>query len=116
MAKIDEIVNYFRSSSFVNEFTQSLSTIEDYSAGHSIIVETGDQRALGLPIANALKFILSDGTWFAIRPSGTEPKIKFYFGVQGETKVESDELLVALKAAVMTIVERLTSNLLLENL
>ncbi len=50
-----------------------------------------------------------DGTWFAIRPSGTEPKIKFYFGVKGETKVESDELLLALKAAVMTIVERLTS-------
>jgi len=111
MEKIDETVNYFRSSSFVNEFTQSLSTIEDYSSGHSIIVETGDRRPLDLPIANALKFILSDGSWFAIRPSGTEPKIKFYFGVQGRTQVESDELLAALKASVMTIVERLTSNL-----
>ena len=110
MAKIDEIVNYFRSSSFVKEFTQSLSTIEDYSFGHSIIVETGDRRPLDLPVANALKFILSDGTWFAIRPSGTEPKIKFYFGVQGETIVESDALLLKLKEAVMVVVERLTSD------
>jgi phosphoglucomutase len=110
MAKIDEIVNYFRSASFVHEFPQSLSIVEDYAVGHSIVVESGDQRPLDLPIANALKFKLSDGAWFAIRPSGTEPKIKFYFGVQAETQVESDELLGALKAAVMTIVERLTSN------
>jgi phosphoglucomutase len=112
MAKIDEIVNYFRSASFVHEFPQSLSIVEDYAVGHSIVVESGDQRPLDLPIANALKFKLSDGAWFAIRPSGTEPKIKFYFGVQAETQVESDELLASLKAAVMTIVERLTSNLL----
>ena len=49
---------------------------------------------LDLPEANALKFKLTDGAWFAIRPSGTEPKIKFYFGVKAETKVESDELLL----------------------
>jgi len=111
MAKIDEIVNYFRSTSFVKEFTKPLSIIEDYSSGHFVNVETGDRRPLNLPIANALKFILSNGAWFAIRPSGTEPKIKFYFGVQGETQVESDELLAELKAAVMTIVERLTFDL-----
>ncbi|WP_186670811.1 phospho-sugar mutase [Sporosarcina sp. BP05] len=111
MVKIDEIVNYFRSTSFVREFTQPLSIIEDYASGNSVVVETGDQHPLDLPIANALKFKLSNDAWFAIRPSGTEPKIKFYFGVKGETKVESDEVLAELKAAVMTIVERLTSSL-----
>lgn len=116
MAKIDEIVNYFRSTSFVSEFTQPLSIVEDYASGHSVVVETGDRRPLELPIANALKFKLSNDAWFAIRPSGTEPKIKFYFGVQGETKVESDEVLATLKVAVMKIVERLTSNLLLGKL
>lgn len=110
MAKIDEIVNYFRSTSFVKEFTKPLSIIEDYSSGHFVIVETGDRRPLNLPIANALKFILSNGAWFAIRPSGTEPKIKFYFGVKGATKVESDALLLKLKEAVMTVVEGLTSD------
>ncbi|MEK4714724.1 phospho-sugar mutase [Sporosarcina sp. FSL K6-5500] len=110
MAKIDEIVNYFRSTSFVKEFTKPLSITEDYSSGHFVNVETGDRRPLNLPIANALKFILSNGAWFAIRPSGTEPKIKFYFGVKGATKVESDALLLKLKEAVMTVVEGLTSD------
>ena len=82
-----------------------------YSSGHSVSVETGDRIPLDLPIANALKFKLSNGAWFAIRPSGTEPKIKFYFGVQGETKVESDALLAELKEAVMRVVERLTTEL-----
>jgi phosphoglucomutase len=103
-------VNYFRSVSFVKEFTQPLAIIEDYSSGHSVSVETGDRSPLDLPIADALKFILSNGTWFAIRPSGTEPKIKFYFGVQGVTKVESDGLLLKLKESVMKVVERLTSD------
>ena len=110
MAKIDDTVNYFRSASFVREFSQPLSTIEDYAAGHAVSVETGDQRPLDLPIANVLKFILTDGTWFAIRPSGTEPKIKFYFGVKGGTKNESDALLLGLKGAVMMVVQTLTSN------
>ncbi len=111
MAKIDEIVNYFRSASFVHEFPQSLSIVEDYAGGHFIVIKSGDQRPLDLPIANALKFKLSDGAWFAIRPSGTEPKIKFYFGVKAESKAESDALLLKLKEDVMTVVERLTSDL-----
>ncbi len=109
IAKIVEIMNYFRSASFVREFTQPIYFIEDYESGLSIEVETGGQRSIDLPLANVLKFRLTDGTWFAIRPSGTEPKIKFYFGVKGETKAESDELLSQLKEAVMTVVERLTS-------
>ena len=110
MAKIGEVMNYFRSESFVNEFTEPLSFVEDYASGFSVDVETGIKNRLDLPIANVLKFILADGTWFAIRPSGTEPKIKFYFGVKAETKVESDELLLELKDAVMTVVETLTSD------
>lgn len=110
MVKMEEIVNYFSSPSFYREFTQPLSIIEDYASGHSIVVETGDRRSLDLPNANALKFIMADDSWFAIRPSGTEPKIKFYFGVKGETKVESDKLLLELKESVMTVVERLTSD------
>ena len=59
-------------------------------------LKQGTHRPLDLPLASTLKFIMTDGTWFAIRPSGTEPKIKFYFGVKGETKVESDEILLKL--------------------
>lgn len=110
MAKIEETMTYFRSESFMNEFKSPLTAVEDYAFGHSVAVETGDKRTLDLPIADVLKFKLADGSWFAIRPSGTEPKIKFYFGVTAETKAESDNLLVALKEAVMTVVETVTSN------
>ena len=110
MAKIEETMTYFRSESFMNEFKSPLAAVEDYAFGHSVAVETGDKHTLDLPIADVLKFKLADGSWFAIRPSGTEPKIKFYFGVTAETKAESDNLLVALKEAVMTVVETVTSN------
>lgn len=107
MAKIDEIMNYFRSASFMNEFTQPLTSIEDYTKGYAVNVVTRIQQSLDLPIANVLKFKLADDTWFAIRPSGTEPKIKFYFGVKADTKVESDERLLTIKASVMAIVEKI---------
>lgn len=107
MAKIDEIMNYFRSASFAGEFKQPLASIEDYSTGYTNDLKTGIQQSLDLPIANVLKFKLADGTWFAIRPSGTEPKIKFYFGVKADTKVESDKLLSTLKVDVMTFVEKI---------
>ena len=97
MAKIDIIMDYFRSASFMNEFTQPIAMFEDYSTGYAINGKTGIQQSLDLPIANVLKFKLADDTWFAIRPSGTEPKIKFYFGVKAATQVESDELLLAIK-------------------
>lgn len=107
MAKIDEIMSYFRSASFVGEFTQPIAIVEDYSTGYIINVDSGIQQSLDLPIANVLKFKLADDTWFAIRPSGTEPKIKFYFGVKAATKVGSDDLLMTIKAEVMTIVEKI---------
>jgi len=110
MAKIKETMNYFQSDTFVSEFPKPLSVVEDYALGHSINLESGDKHPLELPIADVLKFKLADGSWFAIRPSGTEPKIKFYFGVKAETKAQSDEHLSALKGAVMAIVEKVTSN------
>lgn len=108
MTKIDEVMSYFRSGSFVSEFNKPLSFVEDYVSGHSVEVETGDRSPLDLPKTNAIKFKLTDGTWFCIRPSGTEPKIKFYFGMKAETKVESDERLMNLKEAVMSVVKTLT--------
>ena len=51
-----------------------VSQVEDYAEGIN-----------GLPRENVLKFKLDDGSWFCLRPSGTEPKIKFYFAVQGST-------------------------------
>ena len=48
---------------------------------------------IGLPTSNVLKYILEDGSWIAVRPSGTEPKIKFYMGVKATIQEEAEEKL-----------------------
>jgi len=54
----------------------------------------------GLPTANVLKFILSDSSWIAARPSGTEPKIKFYFCIRGENREKAEEKLSLIRKAI----------------
>lgn len=56
---------------------------EDYLS--QVRMDQGTTHQLTLPKANVLKFVLEDGTWVCLRPSGTEPKIKYYIGVQSET-------------------------------
>ncbi|ERL66212.1 phospho-sugar mutase [Schleiferilactobacillus shenzhenensis] len=58
---------------------------EDYLSGQAKLAN-GSTEQLTLPKANVLKFILTDGTWIAIRPSGTEPKIKYYVGTQADSE------------------------------
>lgn len=75
LEKIKEIMEYFRENG-LNEVAQ-VKVIEskDYNEGID-----------GLPKSNVLKFILEDGSWIAARPSGTEPKLKFYMGIYGNSK------------------------------
>ncbi|MBQ3022032.1 MAG: phospho-sugar mutase [Clostridia bacterium] len=56
----------------------------------------------GLPKSDVLKYFLADGSWFAVRPSGTEPKIKFYFGVCGKTQAEAQAKMDSFKKNVMS--------------
>ncbi|WP_040952361.1 phospho-sugar mutase [Gorillibacterium massiliense] len=58
-----------------------------------------------LPAENVLKYVLEDGSWFTLRPSGTEPKIKVYFAVKGSSVQDSGNLLDAMTAAVMARVD-----------
>lgn len=75
MEKIKSIMNYFRNSNIESIGGLKVNEIKDYSKGID-----------GLPKSDVLKFILEDNSWLAIRPSGTEPKIKFYFGCNGKDK------------------------------
>ncbi|WP_438351986.1 phospho-sugar mutase [Paenibacillus sp. FA6] len=59
----------------------------------------------GLPQENVLKFMLEDGSWFCLRPSGTEPKIKVYFAVHGETIIHAKERIAKLVEVVMLRVD-----------
>ncbi|MGX7023656.1 phospho-sugar mutase [Vagococcus hydrophili] len=57
-------------------------------------------ETIDLPTADVLKFFLEDGSWIAIRPSGTEPKIKFYLGVKGSSLSDTNEKIIAFEKAV----------------
>lgn len=66
----------------------SVVTVEDYDS--SVRISNGQKSAIALPKTDALKFMLEDGSWAAARPSGTEPKCKFYFCAQGSTMMEAE--------------------------
>lgn len=78
--KIAEIMKLFRNDDIDSIAGVKVDRKLDYKEGID-----------GLPKADVLKFVLEDKSWIAIRPSGTEPKIKFYFGVCGDNEVESDK-------------------------
>ncbi|OBW58425.1 phosphoglucomutase [Solibacillus silvestris] len=69
---------------------------EDYLTATATAI-MGDKLPIDLPKENVLKFILEDESWIAIRPSGTEPKCKYYFGVTGESASQAAERLEQLK-------------------
>ena len=62
---------------------------------------TGEVSKTTLPNSNVLYFDLSDNAWCCVRPSGTEPKIKFYFGVKGDSFEDAKEKVAALRAGFM---------------
>lgn len=77
-------------------------SIEDYETQKRVLVDLGTNEKLTLPQSNVLKYFLKDGSWVCVRPSGTEPKVKYYFGVTAATEQESDEKLEMLKEAFTT--------------
>ncbi|GGE17000.1 phosphoglucomutase [Marinithermofilum abyssi] len=64
------------------------------------------KRIDGLPQADVLKYLLEDGCWIAVRPSGTEPKIKFYFSVVAKTREDAEDKMNRIQADVRDLVER----------
>src|SRR5699024_11560195 len=79
---------------------------EDYEQKTRTYVEDGHSEKITLPISNVLKYKLENGAWICVRPSGTEPKIKFYFGVKEASREESEAVLTALQEDVMKRVSK----------
>ncbi|MGM0779549.1 MAG: phospho-sugar mutase [Bacillota bacterium] len=104
--KIADILKLFRENCPANIAGNALTGVEDYQSGEYINLVTGEKESVHLSKANVIKFYLEDGSWFAIRPSGTEPKIKFYFSVVGLSKNHSEKRLKVLENGVLGIVEK----------
>ncbi|ADZ85806.1 phospho-sugar mutase [Cellulosilyticum lentocellum] len=68
-----------------------IATVEDYKLSTRTNVLEGTKEEIKLPKSNVLKFVLEDRSWFVIRPSGTEPKVKIYASVVGKDEVDAAE-------------------------
>jgi phosphoglucomutase len=99
--KIALLMNRFREDRIKEMAAIEVTSIEDYSEGVALDVRENLNKEIDLPKSNVLKYHLADGSWFCLRPSGTEPKAKFYFGVKAETLEDSQTKLVMLQQAVM---------------
>lgn len=90
LAKIQEIMENFRSNPPKELAGYEVVSARDYKAGTITDMGSGAVAPTGLPSSNVLYYDMNDGAWLCIRPSGTEPKIKFYYGVKG-TSLEDAE-------------------------
>ncbi|TQR19072.1 phospho-sugar mutase [Psychrobacillus vulpis] len=77
----------------------TIQSQEDYYIQQRTFTDGREAEQLLLPKSNVIKYFLADGSWVCVRPSGTEPKIKYYFGVTSESEQESIEKLEALKTS-----------------
>ena len=104
-AQIQSIMDNARSNvpTMIGEY--EVLTVLDYKKDTKKNMKTGEVTTTGLPSSNVLYYQLSNDAWCCVRPSGTEPKIKFYFGVKGTSLSDSEEKLKTLSEEVMKIFE-----------
>lgn len=98
--KIKQIMEKLRKNAPAQVGKYKVQTAKDYKVSISKNLQTGEETKISLPISNVLYYDLQDDAWCCVRPSGTEPKIKFYMGVKGNTEEEALTELEALKQAV----------------
>lgn len=80
--------------------------VRDYKTDVRYDMTDGSKSATGLPTSNVLYYELEDHSWCCVRPSGTEPKIKFYFGVKGTSLSDAEAKLDGLQKAMMALFEQ----------
>ncbi|MBO5542436.1 MAG: phospho-sugar mutase, partial [Acholeplasmatales bacterium] len=102
-AKIKRIMEFFRTTDIALKGFKIL-TKDDVKLGIKTDLATDKKTKINLPSSNVIKYYLNDNMWFVLRPSGTEPKLKVYYGVKGKNQAEADKKLEYLKNEVMTIV------------
>ncbi|RFU66825.1 phospho-sugar mutase [Bacillus sp. V59.32b] len=107
--QIQGILNEFRENPPKELASRKVVVQEDYQNSTKFSLLTNEEETIELPKSNVLKYFLEDGTWICLRPSGTEPKIKFYFGVQGDTMETAREKLDTVAEEFMENIDRILS-------
>ncbi|AXK20783.1 phospho-sugar mutase [Bacillus sp. COPE52] len=99
--KIQEMMATFRENPPKEVAGLTVVAVEDYKTSIVTSLQDGHKEEIHLPKSNVLKYQLEDGSWFCLRPSGTEPKIKFYFGVKDNSLQNSEQKLLTIKEDIM---------------
>jgi phosphoglucomutase len=103
--KIAKALEYLRHSMRATINGINIIRKMDYKLGKEKDLINIEEKNIDLPKSNVLKFILEDESWFVVRPSGTEPKMKVYLSVTGKSKDDAEQLMVTFKKNVMTLIE-----------
>ncbi len=105
--KIQDILNNLRENPPTEIAGYQVQAIRDYKADTITDIETGAVRPTGLPNSNVLYYELNDDAWLCVRPSGTEPKVKFYYGVKGTSLEDADQKSAALGNEVVSMINKM---------
>ena len=105
LQKIQEIMNSLRQNPPAEFAGHKVTAVRDYKADTITDVATGTVKPTGLPNSNVLYYELTDDAWVCVRPSGTEPKVKFYYGVKGTSLADADEKSDIMGKAVLDMVD-----------
>lgn len=107
LEKIGAIMNTLRADAPKEIGAYQVTAVRDYKNDTITDVATGEVRPTGLPSSNVLYYELTDDAWVCVRPSGTEPKVKFYFGIKGTSIADAEAKAEAMKEAVNALVEKM---------
>lgn len=107
LAKIQSIMETFRTNPPTEVGEYKVLSARDYKLDTVKDMTTGAVTPTGLPASNVLYYDMNDNAWLCVRPSGTEPKIKFYYGVKGSSLEDADAKSAALGDALMAMVDKL---------
>ena len=105
LQKIQEIMTTLRQNPPAEFAGHKVTAVRDYKLDEITDIATGEKKPTGLPNSNVLYYELTDDAWVCVRPSGTEPKVKFYYGVKGTSLADADEKSDAMGKAVLAMVD-----------
>lgn len=107
LMKIKSAMSTMRKAKYTSFGSLKVKAIRDYQNSERFVVADGSSEKITLPESDVLYFEMEDGSWFCVRPSGTEPKIKIYYGVSDKTLELSQQRLDTLKNSVLEIIKPL---------
>lgn len=107
LAKIQAIMENLRANTPAEVGGYKVLSARDYKLDTIKDMATGEVKPTGLPSSNVLYYDMEDGVWMCVRPSGTEPKIKFYYGVKGVSLEDADQKAADMGAAVQAMVDEM---------